>query len=178
MRDKLVFVLMRIAIRTARIAGGGIIASLVFLFGFGYSRELLASQTLVGFVDGIVVGLFSLMGLVIAFFIAFGTGEKRAQSTALALPTPNTNRIHRVRNQQSAGSRQQAAADVGRGIGRFVVRLRDRDGPGSATKSINKRHPGRNQQSASDRHQAAVDVGRGIGRFVANLRNRGGPGSR
>jgi hypothetical protein len=178
MRDKWVAMFKRIAIRTVRVAAGGTIACLVFLFGFGYSRELLTLHSLVGFVDGLVAGVFSLMGLVIAFFIAFGTGEKRAQSTALALPTPNTNRIHRIRNQQSTSSRQQAAVDVGRGIGRFVARLRDRNGPGSATKSINRIHPVRNQQSASDRHQDAVDVGRGIGKFVASLRNRGGPGSR
>jgi hypothetical protein len=129
MHSTLGFVAIRIAIRTARIVGGGIIGSLVFLFGFGYSREFLSSHSLVGFVDGIFVGVFSLMGLVGAFFIAFGEGEKRKQSRVRKLPTTNTNKFHRVRNQQSAFNRHQAAVDVGRGIGRFVASLRNRDGP-------------------------------------------------
>jgi hypothetical protein len=56
--------------------------------------------------------------------------------------------------------------------------LRDRDGPGSPTKSADETHRVQNQRSAGNRHQAALDVGRGIGRFVGSLRNRGGPDGR
>jgi hypothetical protein len=111
MREKLAFVMTRIAIRTARIVGGGIIGCLVVFFGFGYSVEFLSSHSLIGFVDGVVVGIISLMGLVGAFFIAFGETEKRKLSKALELPTASTNKIHRVRNQQSA----RMASDGGRG---------------------------------------------------------------
>lgn len=130
MWDRLVFAVIRIAIRTARIVGGGIVGCLVVFFGFRYSVGLLTSHSLVGFVDGIVVVVFALMGLVIAFFIAFGTGEKREKATALQLPTSDTNNSYRVRNQQIVRNRHQVAVDVGRGIGRFVASLRDRDGPG------------------------------------------------
>ena len=107
------FTVLRFIIRSTRIAIGLTFCWFVFIFGFGKTGELWSTFSIGGYVDGFLLGLLSLVGLVFGFYIAFGEGD------------PDEWHRHRFPEpeQENWEPSSPQSVKVGRAIGRFVSKV-------------------------------------------------------